>query len=84
MPDPVVWDRLVRIMRDVFDDDELTVQPGTTAADVEGWDSLSHIELMVALEAAFGIRFNTGEIAGLRNVGDLADVIATRADHDRS
>jgi acyl carrier protein len=66
------------VIRRTFDDDAISVKRDTTAADVDGWDSLSNVELMVALEAEFGVRFRTGEMAGLKTVGELADVIAAR------
>ena len=74
----VIWDKLTGIIRDTFDDAGLAIRPETTAKDVEGWDSLAHIQLMVAVEKAFGIRFNTGELAGLTNVGELARLVARR------
>jgi acyl carrier protein len=65
-------------MEDVFDIDDLQVTPQTTADDVEEWDSLSHIRLIVALERKFKIRFKTAEIEGLENVGDLVQLIGTK------
>lgn len=62
-------------MVDVFDDDDLVITPETTADDVEEWDSLSHIRLIVAVERAFGIKFANAEIESLENVGDLIDAI---------
>ena len=47
----------------------------TTAADVDGWDSLEHIYLMASVERAFGIRFSMGEITRMKNVGEMADFI---------
>ena len=73
-----IWPRLTGIFRELFDDDGLALTRGTTAEDVEGWDSLTHVELLVEIERAFGIRFNTGEVAGLSNVGEMADLIARR------
>jgi acyl carrier protein len=73
-----VWDKLTQVFRDVFDDDQLTIGPKTTARDVEGWDSLVHIQLLVAVEKAFGMRFNTGEVAGLANVGEMVQYIVRR------
>jgi acyl carrier protein len=70
--------RLNQIFRDVFDDDELEVTPATTARDVEGWDSLMHVTLIINVERAFGIRFGSAEVASLQNVGQLADLIASR------
>ena len=80
MSDPAngVWPRLTGIFRELFDDESLELSRETTAEDVEGWDSLTHVELLVEIERAFGIRFNTGEVAGLSNVGEMADLIARR------
>jgi acyl carrier protein len=64
-------DRLNRIFREVFDDDHIRVYPEMTANDVEGWDSLSHVNLIVAVETEFGIRFSQKELLTLKNVGDL-------------
>jgi acyl carrier protein len=79
MNNDAVWPTLVAVMRETFDRDDLEVTRETTAQDVEEWDSLSHIELVVAIESAFAIKLRTGEIAGLKNVGQLHDVIASRA-----
>lgn len=70
--------RVQDIMADTFDEDDLVVTPETTANDVEEWDSLSHIRLMVAIERAFGIKFSNAEIEGLENVGDLLKAIAAK------
>jgi acyl carrier protein len=73
-----LWTRLTGIFRDLFDDDSIELTPATTADDIEDWDSVTHIELLVEIERAFGIRFNTGEVAGLENVGEMADLIGKR------
>lgn len=78
MRDPQVWDRLVAVIRRTFDDDTIQVTRETTAHDVAEWDSLTNVELMVALEMAFGVKFYTGELGGLKNVGALVDVITAR------
>lgn len=67
--------RVQEIMVDVFDDDDLTVTRDTSADDVEDWDSLSHIRLMVAVEREFGVKFTNAEIEQLQKVGDLIDLI---------
>ncbi|WP_294109687.1 acyl carrier protein [Sphingomonas sp.] len=67
--------RVRDIMSDVFDLDELHITRETTAEDIEEWDSLSHIRLVVAVERAFGVKFSNSEIEGLANVGELVDVI---------
>ncbi|MBX3161001.1 MAG: acyl carrier protein [Deltaproteobacteria bacterium] len=68
-------DELAPLFRQVFDDDELTVTRATTAADVEGWDSLTHVTLMLAIEKRFKIRFKSSQVASLKDVGELADLI---------
>lgn len=73
-----IWSRLTEIFRDLFDDDTITLRPETTAADVEDWDSITHIQLLVAVEKAFSVRFNTGEVAKLANVGEMVDILAER------
>ena len=70
-----VFERLDQVFQDVFDDESLHVGDGTTAADVEGWDSLEHIDLMASVEKAFGIRFSMGEITRMKNVSEMADLI---------
>ncbi len=71
--------RLTDIFRDTFDDESLVLQPGMTADDVENWDSLSHINLIVAIEKEFRIRFTTGEVSGLKNVGELEALVTAKA-----
>ncbi|MBV8594029.1 MAG: acyl carrier protein [Caulobacteraceae bacterium] len=66
---------LREIMEDVFDVDDLAISPATTAEDIEEWDSLSHIRLIVAVERRFKIKFRTAEIEGLQNVGELVRAI---------
>lgn len=64
------------VFRSVFEADDLTISRETTARDVEGWDSLSHVTLLVSLEQRFGIRFKSSEVSDLKNVGELLDVVA--------
>jgi acyl carrier protein len=66
------------IMRDVFDVDDLVISESTTADDVEEWDSLSHIRLIVAIEREFGFKFKNSEIESLKNVGDLVGMIQSK------
>jgi acyl carrier protein len=63
--------RVRDIMMDVFELDELPITEATTADDIEQWNSLSHIRLIVAIERAFQIRFTNAEIESLKDVGDL-------------
>jgi acyl carrier protein len=71
--------RLAEIMRNVFDEDDLEYNDNLTAGDVEGWDSLSHVPFLVAVENSFGLRFTSSEIDGFKNAGELLDVIVQRA-----
>jgi acyl carrier protein len=70
-----LYDNLTEIFRDTFDNDEITATPELTAYDVEEWDSLSHIRVIVAIEETFGIRFAVTEITELQNVGEMAALI---------
>jgi acyl carrier protein len=68
-------DRLQDIFRDLFDDDDIVLTDATSAKDIDGWDSLANVKLIVRIEKAFKIRFGTGEIVGLNNVGELVSRI---------
>jgi acyl carrier protein len=72
--------RLTEIFRRTFNDDQLVISERTTAEDVRGWDSLSHINLILAVERDFNIRLMTREVRSIENVGDLIDLVAKRAD----
>ena len=63
------------ICRDVFEDDQLTVTEDTSAADIEGWDSLTHLSLVSELEEAFDIAFTLDETTGSKKLGDLVSAI---------
>lgn len=73
-----VFERLTEVFRDVFDDEEIEINDGTTADDIEDWDSLEHINLVVAVEKEFSIKFNMGEVNKFKNVGEMVDIILTR------
>lgn len=70
-----LYRELTDVFQDVFDDDTITLTPQTTAADIEGWDSVAHVNLIVAIEARLGVKFKTSEVEGLHNVGQLAGVL---------
>ena len=72
-----IYGKLNEVFQDVFDDEDITVNDSTVAADVDGWDSLEHINLIVAVERCFGIKFTMGETTGLKNVGEMVDKIIT-------
>lgn len=69
---------LREIMIDVFDVDDLEITRATSAEDVEEWDSLSHVRLVVAVERKFGFKLKNSEIEALKSVGDLVDLIAAK------
>jgi acyl carrier protein len=70
-----IIDRLQTLFIIVFDNDSIQVTPQLTADDVDEWDSLSHINLMIAIELEFGIEFNPSEIQSFANVGELVTSI---------
>ncbi len=63
---------LTQVFRQVFDDPGIELTPQTTADEVEGWDSLSHVNLIMAVENRFNIHFKQKDVMSFRNVGDLA------------
>ena len=69
------------IFKQVFDDDSIVITRDSTANDIEEWDSLTHMNLVVAVEAKFKIRFALGELQTLRNVGDMHDLIEKKISH---
>jgi len=73
-----ILERLAPIFEDIFDDDALQLTPELSAKDVDGWDSLTHIRLILTIERAFKIKFSTTEIGKLENVGDLVALIEAR------
>lgn len=74
-----IYARLTTIMRDVFDDDAITATPQMTAADVRDWDSVNHVTLIVAVEEAFGIKFQTSEVEKMKNVGQMVEAIEKKS-----
>ena len=78
MDEPQIYARLAEIFQDVFDEDSIMVTPELSAKDVDGWDSLTHIRLMLTVEKTFKIKFSVPEIGKLENVGDLVVLIKAR------
>ena len=70
--------RLTEIFRDVFDDDDIELTDAMTAEDIDEWDSLMHITLIVATEKEFGMRVNAAEVSGLGDVGALISLVLER------
>lgn len=63
------------VFRNIFEDDSLVISRDTTAQDIESWDSVQNVTLMLEVETEFRVRFSTSEMAYLKNVGDLVDLI---------
>jgi acyl carrier protein len=70
-----IYEELTSVFREVFQDENLNIDAGTTAEDVSGWDSTANVTLILAIEMKFGVVFHTGEVDEMQRVGDLADAI---------
>ena len=70
--------RLNEVFRDVFGDSSISVTTSTTADDIEDWDSIEHINLIGAVESEFGMHFKMREVSGMKNVGEMINIIAER------
>lgn len=74
----VILKELESIFRTVFDDDSIQINNKTTADDIEEWDSLMHIHLMISIESKFGVKFETSEVVNLLNVGEFVDSLENK------
>ena len=70
-----IFERLQPIFREIFDDETLILKRETSAADIEEWDSLMQVNIVVACESEFGVKFNLTDFSSIKNVGDFADLI---------
>ena len=75
-----VYETLNGVFQDVFDDESKVVNDDTTSEDVDGWDSLEHINLIAAVEQEFGVKFNMGQVVSMKNVGEMVDIILSQID----
>ncbi len=73
-----IMEKLTEIFRDVFDDEEICLSDDTTANDIDGWESLEHINLVEAVEHEFGMKFRMQEVSGMKNVGEMARIVRSR------
>lgn len=71
-----IFEKLNEVFREEFDDETIVLSDATTAKDIEGWDSLEHIDLIAAVEEAFSVRFTMAEVTHMKNVGEMAELIA--------
>ena len=79
MTEVEVIEKLEQVFRDIFDEEELTINNETTAEDIEDWDSLAHINLVVSIEKEFDVKFALGELQALRNVGGMVDLVIRKS-----
>ena len=79
MSNEQIMERLTAVFRHVFDDDDIVLTANTSSKDIDDWDSLEHINLIGAVERTFGMRCQTKEVSGMKNVGEMAKIIAERA-----
>ena len=78
MNEELILNRIKQVFRDVFANDSLEINPSTSAEDIEEWDSLTHVRLIISHELEFGLRFSTSEVGDLKNVRDLISLIASK------
>ncbi|MFC3609263.1 acyl carrier protein [Stutzerimonas tarimensis] len=78
MTEQEIYDALTQVFHDVFDDDDIVLNAETTADDIDGWDSQTHVLLIVAAEQRFGTKFRTAELESLKNVGHFVQVITAK------
>lgn len=79
MTEEKLYERLNEVFQDVFDDEEIIVTATTVADDIEDWDSLEHINLIVAIEEEFGMKFKMSEVTSMKNVGEMVAILSERA-----
>ncbi len=75
MDDEFILNRIQEIFREVFDDDNLVVTRQTNSSQIEEWDSLNHINLTIAIEKEFNLRFTLEELQPLKDVGEMIDLL---------
>lgn len=73
-----ILEELIEIFRDIFEDDELILNENMTAEDIEDWDSLAHIRIIVAIEKQFSLKLSINEISSLKNIGDMINMIESK------
>jgi acyl carrier protein len=76
-----IHEQLTEVFRNVFADDSIEIKPETTVNDIEGWDSLSHVNLIIAIELKFGFEFTQNEIRSFSNVGEMEKCITQKVNN---
>jgi acyl carrier protein len=75
MTDEQILQKITEVVQDQLDNADISLTKDTVAKDVEGWDSLAHVRITIAIEQAFGLRFPTARIGAISNVGELIDLV---------
>ncbi len=78
LDDAEIRTRLTNVFREVFDDETIEIHDAMTAEEIEEWDSLNHINLVIAVEGDFSVRFTTPEVGNLANVGEFVTLLTTK------
>lgn len=78
MDEPSIYSALQDIFRDIFDDNEIVLAATTSASDIPEWDSFNHVNIIVASEMRFGVKFRASELDELKNVGDFVQLVETK------
>jgi len=78
-----ILEKLNEIFRDIFDDDNIQISENTTAADIEDWNSLAQINIIIACQAEFDVKFDLKDVLSLNNIKDITDVIERKLPNDR-
>lgn len=73
-----IIERLTEVFKDVFDDDSIIIRENTTSSDIDDWDSIEHINLISAIEDEFNMQFKMREVSGMKNVGEMIEIIRER------
>ena len=78
MDNTALYAKLTEVFHEVFDDDDIIVTPELTASQVDGWDSLKHVRLILSVQKHFNVKFSAADAGRLKNVGDLAALIQAK------
>jgi acyl carrier protein len=77
--EPEVYPKITAILREVFDRDDIEATPTLAADQVEGWDSFKQVEILIAVQEEFSLKFSSRELDSLKNVGDLVKIVVAKA-----
>ncbi len=78
MTEPEVYTKVTAILREVFDRDDIEATPTLAADQVEGWDSFKQVEILIAVQEEFSVKFSSRELDSLKNVGDLVHIVVAK------